>query len=65
MATILDATARGIHNATIGIAILATEDGPIIRYSFPDDTDAAAKADMPDKDHLTAVLSNAVHIQPM
>ena len=65
MATILDAPARGVHSATIGITILATEDGPIIRYSYPDNIDEATKADMPDKDHLTAVLSNAVHIQPM
>jgi YhcG PDDEXK nuclease domain len=65
VATLLDGTPTGVHNDTIGIAILATEDGPIIRYSYPDATDAATKAAMPDEHLLMAVLSNAVDVLPM
>ena len=62
VATLLDDTALGIHNDTIGLAILATEDGPIIRYSYPE---AATKADMPNEHRLMALLANAVHVQPI
>jgi hypothetical protein len=65
VATLLDSAPMGGHNDTIGIAILATEDGPIIRYSYPDATDAATKAAMPDEALLTDILSNAVDVGPM
>ena len=65
VATLLDNTARGVHNDTIGIAILATEYGPIVRYSDPDAVEAATKADMPDEHLLMAVLLNAVDVRPM
>ena len=65
VATLLDGTARAIHNDTIGIAILATDYGPIIRYSYPANTDAATKAAMPDEDLLTVILSDAVDVGPM
>jgi predicted nuclease of restriction endonuclease-like (RecB) superfamily len=65
IATMLDDTAKRILNDTIGIAILATEDGPIIRYSYLAAPDAVTKVAMPDEHHLTAVLSPAVHVQPM
>jgi hypothetical protein len=62
IATLLDDTAKRILNDTIGIAILATEDGPIIRYSYLAAPDAATKVAMPDEHRLMAVLSNAVHV---
>ena len=65
VATLIDGAPMGVHNDTIGIAILATEDGPIIRYSYPANTDAATKAAMPDEHHLTVILSNAVDVGPM
>jgi predicted nuclease of restriction endonuclease-like (RecB) superfamily len=65
VANLIDDAAGGVHDDTIGIAILATDDGAIIRYSYPDAIDAATKAAMPDEDHLTAVLSNAVDVLPI
>jgi predicted nuclease of restriction endonuclease-like (RecB) superfamily len=65
VATLLDGAPMGVHNDTIGIASLATEDGPIIRYSYPANTDVATKAAMPDEDLLTVMLSNAVDVGPM
>ena len=62
LAAVVDDTAIGVHNETIGLAVLATDDGAIIRYSYPDGTDAGSKAFMPDKDDLTAVLSGAVDV---
>jgi predicted nuclease of restriction endonuclease-like (RecB) superfamily len=62
LAAVVDDTAIGVHNETIGLAVLATDDGAITRYSYPDGTDAASKAFMPDKDDLTAVLSGAVDV---
>jgi predicted nuclease of restriction endonuclease-like (RecB) superfamily len=64
LATAIDHTARGVHNETIGLAVLATVDGAIIRYSYPDGTDAASRAFMPDRDDLSAVLSGAVDVLP-
>jgi predicted nuclease of restriction endonuclease-like (RecB) superfamily len=34
-----------------------------VRYSYPDATNTATKAAMPDEHHLTVVLSNAVHLR--
>jgi predicted nuclease of restriction endonuclease-like (RecB) superfamily len=62
LAAVIDDTARGANNETIGLAVLATDDGAIIRYSYPDGTDAASKAIMPDMDDLTFVLSGAVDV---
>jgi predicted nuclease of restriction endonuclease-like (RecB) superfamily len=65
VATLVDGTLRGIHNDSIGIAILATEDGPIIRYTYPEGADAATKAAMPDEHHLMTLLARAVDVQPL
>jgi predicted nuclease of restriction endonuclease-like (RecB) superfamily len=62
LATVIDSTARGVHNETIGLGVLATVDGAIIRYIYHDGTDGASKAFMPDTDRLTSVLSGAVDV---
>ena len=59
---LVDATDRGDHNDTIGIAILATSGGPIVRYVYPDTIDEATKSAMIDEDHLAHVLAAAINV---